>query len=1164
MRHRAFAGALALMAVLAVGTTAVSAQTQTDPFQVVGGVSHESRIDAPKSLTGQLAETDKSLLGLPGNEPVNVIVKLDYDPVAVYSGGVEGLQATSPNVTGEPLDRASAAVRSYKGYVKDFEAETTRAIEARVSDAQIGQSFRLAYGGISMSLPANEIDRLLRTPGVAAVQRDRLEQPEQVQEPYQTIGAEALWPSLGGTDHAGQGVLVANIDTGVWPENPMLEDKGLPSPSPPPGGYPCLFGLSGQAHDDAFACNDKLVGANAFTDTYTTVFTPENDEYCLNTPGPGPWLCSARDADGHGTHTLTTAAGDFVESAPMFGIDRGPTSGMAPGAWAIAYRVCLDRGCFQSDSVAAVDQAIHDGVDVLNFSISGGANAYSDAVEQAFLSAYGAGILVNASAGNAGPGEGTADHAGAWTNTVGASYPARIYLGSLHLESSDGATLDARGSTITPGIDTPTPVVFATDVPGYAGNETCNVSFPAGSLTGTIVVCDRGNPAGRADSGFRALQGGAAGMILINVGHQDLFTDLHWLPAIMLDDGTWQGDQQPGTSVRDFVDDHPDVTATFTSGERTEQTPDIMTTFSSRGPLGDWIKPDVTAPGIEILAGRAEFPTHVAIPSGPPGDDFMAIAGTSMSAPHATGVSALVKAAHPDWTPGQIKSALMTSSVQSVLQPDGVTPANPFNDGAGSIRADRAVAPVVTFDETAADYAALGSDPLHRIDANLPSVNAPTFGGSVTTSRSFTNVSGQSQQLTVTTSAPAGASIAVSQDKFGMDPGQTKTLVFTITGEGLEESKQYFGSIRLDPKAAGANDIFIPVAFFNRQGDLTMKQSCDPASISVGASSTCTVTAENLVPRDADTSITEMSPNASNLPIMNVQVASLERASTTSLQVNGVNGYTWNGTIEGTVAPPVEAITLTPGGTPSGGYLPLRLFGVVPISGMSDETIANFNVPTFTWGRETYTMVGVDSNGYLIIGGGSGPDNSFVPQAFPDPARPNNVIAPWWTDINLSAPGCVNYGPTPCAARITVLASGAGGCVVNDCWLVVDWENVPTFGFTDATHRHDFQVWIGLNGDAHPDEDVSIGYGDVGTPAADGLNAGAENRDGSSGVNISPLPSDGQEYVLTTSGATPGGKVTLTFQPQGKAAGDYVLTARMTSSVTTGTTSVRTNLHVGP
>jgi Subtilase family/Fibronectin type-III domain/PA domain len=1151
MRHRTLVGAFAFILVVAVSSTAVSAQTSTDDFRVVGDVIEIGRSDEPKSLTGQLAKTPQSLLDSESSELINVIIKLDYDPASVYAGGIRGLAATSPSVTGRPLEESRRAVAEYDDFVEDFESQAIRAIRARVPSTQIGQSFQLAYGGLSAQVPADQVRALLATPGVAAVQPDRLEQPTQVVEPYQFIGAEAVWPSLGGSDHAGEGVLVANIDTGIWPENPMLEDKGLPEP---PLSYGCEFGLSGDLNDPAFGCNtdsNKVVGAYAFTDTYTTVFGALPGEFCSNTPGPGPWLCSARDADGHGTHTITTAAGDFVESAPMWGIDRGPTSGMAPGAWVIGYRVCLQQGCFPSDSVAAVDQAIDDEVDVLNFSISGGNNAYADAVELAFLTAYGAGILVNASAGNAGPGPGTANHAGPWVNTVGASYPSRIYHADLHLQAPGGATLEASGVTITPPIETALPVVLPGSVNGYTGNATCNVNFPAGSLTGMIVLCNRGNPAGRADSGFRALQGGAAGMILINVGHQDLFTDLHWLPAIMLDDGMWQGVQQPGQAVRDFVTANSGVTATFTTGERTEQVPDIMTGFSSRGPLGDWIKPDVTAPGIEILAGRSPHPHPGAIPSGPPGDDFMAIAGTSMSSPHAAGVSALVKAAHPDWTPGQIKSALMTSSVQSVLQPDGVTPADPFNTGAGSIRADRAISPVVVFDETAATYLALGADPVHRIDANLPSINAPTFSGAVTTSRTFTNVSGRSQQLTVTTSAPAGASITVNQAKFGMDPGQTKTLTFTITGEGLAPNTQYFGSIKMDPKAAGANDIYIPVAFFTQQGNVTLAQSCTPSSIPVGMSSTCTVTAENRVPAQATTQITEMTPSPSGLPIQNVQVAELDRAATTSLQVNGVNGYTWNGTLDGTVAPPIE--TILPGSTPADGYLPIS--AIPPIMGMGDETLANFNVPAFQWGREVYTRIGVDSNGYVVIGGGSGPDNAFIPQTFPNPARPNNVIAPWWTDINLAAPGCV----APCGARIATLTD----TVTGDRWLIVDWQDVPTFGFTDAAHRHDFQIWLGLNNDPSPVEDVTIAYGDVGIGSTDGLNAGAENRDGSSGINITPLPVDGAQYVITTSGPLPGGKVVLTFEAEGAQAGDYVLTARMTSNVTVGATSVSSSIHVG-
>ena len=129
-----------------------------------------------------------------------------------------------------------------------------------------------------------------------------------------------------------------------------------------------------------FACNSKVIGGAPFIDTYNTLI------------GGEVFPDSARDSNGHGTHTTTTAAGDPVDTAPIFGIDRGPASGVAPGAWVIEYKVCGSQGCFSSDSAAAVAQAILDGVNVINFSISGGGQPFSDVVELAFLDAYNAGI----------------------------------------------------------------------------------------------------------------------------------------------------------------------------------------------------------------------------------------------------------------------------------------------------------------------------------------------------------------------------------------------------------------------------------------------------------------------------------------------------------------------------------------------------------------------------------------------------------------------------------------------------------------------------------------------------------------------------------------------------------------------------------------------------
>jgi hypothetical protein len=148
-------------------------------------------------------------------------------------------------------------------------------------------------------------------------------------------------------------------------------------------------------------------------------------EFAMNTynaiNGSEVYPDTARDSNGHGTHTTTTAAGDRVAQAPILGIDRGPISGVAPGAWVISYKVCGLKGCYTSDTVAAVQQALLDGVNVINFSISGGSSPFTDPGELAFLDAYDAGVTVAASAGNSGPGANTTDHRSPWVITVGAS-----------------------------------------------------------------------------------------------------------------------------------------------------------------------------------------------------------------------------------------------------------------------------------------------------------------------------------------------------------------------------------------------------------------------------------------------------------------------------------------------------------------------------------------------------------------------------------------------------------------------------------------------------------------------------------------------------------------------------------------------------------------------
>ena len=257
------------------------------------------------------------------------------------------------------------------------------------------------------------------------------------------IGAPTVWEDLGGQASAGEGVIVGVLDTGIWPEHPSFSDpdpSGKPYASPPPplsGTRACEF--SGGANPGpAFACNDKLIGGDRFMATYDAVIGLLPAEYT-----------TARDDNGHGTHTASTAAGNGGVSATIFGYPRGTISGIAPRAHVISYKVCGDQGCFPSDSVAAVQEAIQDGVNVINFSISGGASPFGDAVELAFLGAYNAGLFVSASAGNSGPTAETTDHRGPWTTTVAASTTNRFFHSDLTLTGSNGDTVTVQGVSIT-------------------------------------------------------------------------------------------------------------------------------------------------------------------------------------------------------------------------------------------------------------------------------------------------------------------------------------------------------------------------------------------------------------------------------------------------------------------------------------------------------------------------------------------------------------------------------------------------------------------------------------------------------------------------------------------------------------------------------------------
>lgn len=1101
----AAAGALTLSVMTALPGSAIDPPAPdgwtATTVQLDGAVQH-----AATSASGAIAQSDEELLARTDADVVPVMVKLDLDAVSSYAGGVDGLAATSPQVTGKALADNEAAVERYLEHATGVTAEAADAIADAVPEAKVTGSYEIAYGGLSAQVPANQAKALLKVPGVVAVQADEAREVLTDTTP-EFIGATAVWPSLGGSRTAGEGVIVGIIDSGIWPEHPSFADPGIDAPA---GSFDCQFGDgSNPALGDPFECNDKLIGAYSFLQTNVAQTGDLQGDYC----GGTPIVCSPRDDSGHGTHTASTAAGSPVEHAEVLGVDRGAISGIAPGAHIIAYRVCRP-GCYQSDSVNAVQQAITDGVDVINFSISGGTNPYTDPVELAFLDATAAGVSVNASAGNSGPAASTVDHNGPWVTTVGASTSNRHFQSDLVLTAAGGATFKKVGSTVTAGV-TNAPTIHASSIAGY--DARCLVPLPAGSVAGKVVVCDRGTN-GRAEKGYNVLQGGAAGMILINLNTEGTQTDNHWLPTIHL--------EGPNQEIKDFLAANPNVTATWGPGEPREVRGDVMAGFSSRGPRGPVLKPDVTAPGVQILAGHTPTPTEIS--SGPPGELYQAIAGTSMAAPHAAGASALLVAANPDWTPSEIKSALMMTSVQDVLKEDGATAADPLDRGAGSIRVDRANKPSFVMNVPSDDFYSAAAGSLQSVDLNLPSIYVDPLPGVITVERTIRNVSGKAIPVRLESTADDGVEISVSPKNPNLRAGQSLTLSITIDTSKAEPG-WHFGEIQLTPRN-GHPGAVIPVAVNSADAQLAVDHTCEPSQITTRGAAECSATITNNAPFDAPISATMTADRK-------VTISDVSAPATATR-----DGWVLETTLGGASAPTMDSIT--PGGSPA-GFLPLASFGIAPIAGMGDESIANFNIPEFQFGSEAYSRIGVTSNGYLIVGGGAAGDVLYEPPAgMPNAAAPNNILAPLWTDLNPAAGGQVRVGS---------LSDG-----IND-WIVVEWASVPAYGTNQV---NSFQAWIGVNSV----EDNTFAYGNLqGAPADYNVFMGAENRDGSSAAEVpvaSITAAANTDWTVNTSPPSPGESVTIEYTASARIAGTYPLRVDVSSPALRTTVSKITELKV--
>jgi hypothetical protein len=404
----------------------------------------------------------------------------------------------------------------------------------------------------------------------------------------------------------------------------------------------------------------------------------------------------------------------------------------------------------------------------------------------------------------------------------------------------------------------------------------------------------------------------------------------------------------------------------------------------------------------------------------------------------------------------------------------------------------------------------------------------PVLAGKAVVERTLKSVDTRTRHWKIDVDAPNDVNILVPRD-VTLRSGQERGIVIFVDASAVPIGETRHASLQFkSDHGHDEADLVFPITVVRRQGDVTLNKVCDPLIFPKGGSTTCTIDVTNTTFADQSVSVFDLVPF--------------------ELDVNSISGgfrlgnlVLFNGTLGAAIPPQVSIDT----GTSPAGYLPLSGFGIAKVAGVGDETITNFNLTggaSFRFAGTTYTSFGVVSNGYVVVGGGAAADVQFLNQNLPNPARPNNVLAPFWTDLN---PGAI-AAASPNGVRVGILTAGP------QAWLVVDFQNVPNFG--SATQVNSFQVWIGLNGV----EDISYTYGPALTGGTDGLlTVGAENLFGNSGENFyfngtGTLPISTTELRVTGTAAQPGETHTITFTARGRKTGQWRNCAEMFSDAVFG------------
>ncbi|KGJ89200.1 S8 family serine peptidase [Colwellia psychrerythraea] len=773
---KSIVGSLITLAIAATATSTVFANEVTGDISKFKSVGSE--VSSKQKTTGYIVQ-------LKGN-------------TAIAQAQDIGELLPSNQLVANTGNRYNAYTPAMKAYTQALESKQNK-VASSIDSLEILHSFKHTYNGFSAKLNAKQKTQLESHPDVIGVWEDRLEIINTSNTP------EFLGLTGPGGQHTmnikGEGVIIGIIDTGVWPENDSFADDGSYT-DPADLGWQ---GACDTGTDEDFSCNNKLIGARYFDASFSSQYEVQ---YALGE------FDSPRDADGHGSHTASTAGGNEGVSAMLSGANAGTVSGMAPRARIAAYKACWnsdyknpeggdEAGCFYGDTMAAIDAAVTDGVDVINYSIGGDRADLTIPSTAAMLNASAAGVFVAVSAGNSGPDKETVGTPAPWVTSVAAStYNGTSIVIGKALDITSGALAGTSLMSVPAGFS-PATVGLTGELALAEPVEACNDAplTNADELVGKIALIARGSCA-FTEKFLNAQNAGAIGALVYTYDGTSPFSMGGSDPAVTITGSMISfADGQALTASVLAESTSVIFTDTAASGEAVE-VGNTIASFSSRGPnlnTYDIIKPDITAPGVKILAATTSAPMF-----GTQGETFKYLQGTSMSSPHIAGMAALFKESNSSWSPAQIKSAMMTTARQNLTKEDGSTQADPYDFGSGHIAPVSALDPGLLFDTNLADYLAFlcGQDKESFVEGydtscaeltsngfstdasqlNLPSIAIAELLEPETIFRTVSNATNAASTYTASIEVPAG--IEVSVQTFDVNGDETPEATLEIDADG--------------------------------------------------------------------------------------------------------------------------------------------------------------------------------------------------------------------------------------------------------------------------------------------------------------------------------------------------------------------------------------------